>query len=243
MKKESRKKRINEGNRKRTAGSAERSRKSRPKKKRSANRSTLPDRSHKGRKPKQNASLKSKQRFAEKRKKQVRQFFIQIGVSLFVFAALCILLSIFTFKVVKMEGYGMTPLLNDRDRLFVSKLEKVEKFDLICFKDATGELYVRRVIGTPGDRLWYTDNQLFLNEEEQLERYLETPKEENAQYTEDFTLAELTGERQVPKNKYFVLGDNRSYATDSRHFGFVSAKDVVGVVKLRLFPFHTMVSF
>ncbi|MBL1229468.1 signal peptidase I [Enterococcus sp. BWB1-3] len=198
--------------------------------------------------PKERAGRKSSKKRRhlsgkQKGQKKFNQFLVQMSISIVVFSFLIGLISFFTFRLVKVEGYAMTPTLNNRDRLFVSKVEKIKNFDLICYKNSSGESYIRRVIGLPGDRLLYKNNQLYLNEKEELERYLNSSSEGSSQITEDFALVELTGEKWVPEKKYFVLGDNRSYTIDSRHFGFVSEKDIIGVVKLRLFPFHTMVRF
>lgn len=48
--------------------------------------------------------------------------------------------------------------------------------------------------------------------------------------TGDFTLKEAIGKDAVPKGQYFVIGDNRIYSFDSRHFGPVKDKDIVGVI-------------
>lgn len=58
--------------------------------------------------------------------------------------------------------------------------------------------------------------------------------------TENFTLEQLTGQEKVPENAFFVLGDHRLKSNDSRGFGFIQEEDVIGVVKLRIFPFNSI---
>ncbi len=48
--------------------------------------------------------------------------------------------------------------------------------------------------------------------------------------TGDYTLKETTGRKSIPKGQYFVIGDNRIYSLDSRHFGPIKDKDIVGVI-------------
>ncbi|MBL1224890.1 signal peptidase I [Enterococcus sp. BWR-S5] len=177
----------------------------------------------------------------------MKVFLLEVGITLLLFTAVVFILSKVTFTTIKVEGYSMTEQLNDGDRLFVNRMKKPKQLDLVVFKDSKGEILVRRVIGTPGDRLYYKDDQLYINEEQKLERYLENAvsvaKQGGMKTTEDFTLMQLTGKNSVPENKYFVLGDNRQYATDSRYFGFIDQKNIVGVVEFRFFPFHTLAGF
>lgn len=192
------------------------------------------------------ASIKNKKRL--KKKKQNRKtVLLEIGVTLILFFVIIALLSKFTFTTIKVDGYSMSEQVNDRDRLFVSRLKAPKRFSLIVFKNDKGEQLVRRVIGLPGERLYYEEDQLYINESSQPERYIEqavnTAKQGNTRFTEDFTLLQLTGEESVPEDNYFVLGDNRQYSTDSRHFGFVAKKDIIGVIEFRFFPFHTVSGF
>lgn len=183
-----------------------------------------------------------------KRKKQsLKVILLEIGISLLLFIAVMFVLSKVTFTTIKVEGYSMTEQLTDGDRVFVNRLKQPKQFDLVAFKDAKGDVLVRRVIGLPGVRLYYKDDQLYINEEQKVERYLESAvslaKQGGMKTTEDFTLSQVTGQNQVPKDKYFVLGDNRQYATDSRYFGFIDKKDIIGTLEFRFFPFHTLAGF
>lgn len=189
-----------------------------------------------------------KKRKQVKRKKQsLKIILLEVGITLLLFVAVMFLLSKVTFTTIKVEGYSMTEQLNDGDRLFINRLKQPKQLDLVAFKDDKGEILVRRVIGLPGDRLYYKDDQLYINEEQKVERYLENAialaERGGMKTTEDFTLLQLTGENSVPKDKYFVLGDNRQYATDSRYFGFIDKKEIIGTVEFRFFPFHTLTGF
>ncbi|MTD38284.1 hypothetical protein GIX45_06545 [Erwinia sp. CPCC 100877] len=57
-------------------------------------------------------------------------------------------------------------------------------------------------------------------------------------FIEDFTIKGLTGRPAISKGEYLVLGDNRPYATDSRYYGLVDEKEIIGIVEMRILPFH-----
>ena len=75
---------------------------------------------------------------------------------------------------------------------------------------------MKRVIGIPGDVIEISDGQVFVNGE--LSPF---DDEFTSSYSEDYPLT-------VPPNKYFVLGDNRSVSSDSRQWGVVDARKIVG---------------
>lgn len=188
-------------------------------------------------------------RYGRKRKrKNYKKIMLELTITLIISSILFLLLSFFTFSLPKMEGYSMMTTLEDRDRLFVNKLGEVKRFSLVYYKDpVSGAKSIRRIIGLPFESLYYKNDQLFINDTETVERFIDkqltTSKNSNSTFTKDFSLNEVLGNLQVPKGKYFVLGDNRSYATDSRTFGYIDEKDIIGVIELRIFPLHRMTHF
>ncbi|MBP1047871.1 signal peptidase I [Enterococcus sp. BWM-S5] len=183
-----------------------------------------------------------KNRKRKTRRTTVMEILLALGISLLLFFAVFQLL----LSLPKVEGYSMTPTTNDQDRLLVYKWGTIRRFSLIYFQEASSEEnLVRRVIGLPGEELYYKNGSLFVNGNEIPERFLSTGSIDGVDelLTEDFTLNEATGSNRVPEDCYFVMGDNRSYATDSRYFGFVKKKEIIGVVKARIFPIHAMRQF
>lgn len=192
---------------------------------------------------------RKKQLKAKKGKKQKRTTWIkELLLSVIIGCVLVYVLSMFTFAVPKVEGYGMAPLLASNDRVFVNKQGKIKRFSLIYFKvpKRSSEMSIRRVIGLPGDTISYENDQLLVNGAEVAERFLGEQQKEAREneyvLTEDFSSKGIQGtvSGRIPANKYLVLGDNRSFASDSRFYGLVDQAEITGVLTMRILPLHEM---
>lgn len=154
----------------------------------------------------------------------------------FILAFLC---TNFLFAPTTVKGESMSPTFEDNDKILISKISEIERFDIIVFNAPdSDERYIKRVIGLPGDTIEMDNDILYVNGKAYKETYLDENREEISlsKLTGDFTLEELTGEATVPEGKLFVLGDNRLISNDSRRFGFISSEEVIGEVKFRFFP-------
>lgn len=139
----------------------------------------------------------------------------------------------------KVNGLSMFPTLNNKDFLVFTKFDKyknsIDNGDIIVF-DTTPNVksrykkiyYIKRVIGKAGDHILIKNGKVFLNGVEIIESYVDDLRTEG------------NIDIKIPNNKYFVLGDNRDGSSDSRVFGLVNHHDIVGVTKLRLFPFKSI---
>jgi signal peptidase I len=93
---------------------------------------------------------------------------------------------------------------------------------LACGTEA-GATYVKRLIGLPGDRWREQDGYIYVNGKRLIEPYVEPSRRD----------ADTIPEKTVPRGEYLVLGDNRSASCDSRRWGTVPRKNLVGrVVKI-----------
>lgn len=134
----------------------------------------------------------------------------------------------------------MLPNLQNGNRLVVSKLSELQRFDVIVFHAPdSSEKYIKRIIGLPGDTIEMKDDTLYVNGKAYHEPYLEKLKDQKLEgmlLTGDFTLSEIVGKKVVPEGYVFVLGDNRLVSKDSRHFGLLPIKEIVGKAVLRTWP-------
>lgn len=182
-------------------------------------------------------------------KKQRRQIVNVISNSVFF---LCIFLGIlFLIKVTPhiVTGSSMRPTLENRDRIFVNKGEVPKRYSIVTLDPLKKkkESYVKRVIGLPGDHICLEGTSLFLNQEQPIFSDKEYSSKTSQlpdgtiKITVNKTVAKKMAElKQIPKDNYFVLGDNRNHSNDSRSFGLVSAKQIEGVAMYRYYPFNRL---
>jgi len=116
----------------------------------------------------------------------------------------------------------MLPRLEDRDRLFINKFlyhfSAIERGDVVVFRYPRDpeKSYIKRVIALPGDHIRIDRGTVWLNEAPLHEDYVP------ARYRDSRSMPEMV----VPPDFYFVLGDHRNVASDSREFGPV-ARDLI----------------
>jgi signal peptidase I len=143
---------------------------------------------------------------------------------LVVSAAASVLIIIFLYQPVRVEGTSMLPRLEDHDRLFINKFvyrfSAIERGDVVVFhypRDPE-KSYIKRVIGLPGDKLRIEHGQVWLNGRRLREPYVPEA------YEDSRSAAEMI----VPDECYFVMGDHRSISSDSRDFGPVERSLIYG---------------
>ncbi|MGO4927457.1 signal peptidase I [Fundicoccus sp. Sow4_D5] len=147
----------------------------------------------------------------------------------------------FVVQPFQVEGTSMNNTLENGQQMLMFKMTELERFDIVVFPDPRGsqDSYVKRIIGLPGDTLYYEEDQLILNNQIVDEPYLEPLKEASQEnFTQNFNLWDNLGVTSVPEGYYFVLGDNRPYSGDSRQFGFVPIDSVIGEANFVYFPFN-----
>jgi len=145
---------------------------------------------------------------------------------------LVVILIIKTFLIapVRVDGPSMDNTLANNQILILNKLDKnITYGDIIVFNYKEDKL-IKRVIGLPGDTVDVKSGNLYVNDKFVVEDYISS-------MTNDFSITDL-GITKVPNNTYFVMGDNRYVSFDSRYFGVVKEKEVIGTIIFRIFPFN-----
>lgn len=178
----------------------------------------------------------------QKRKLLFKKFFA-IGQNLgFIFLVINLLLT-FIFASTKIFGQSMEPNLSPGERILSWRFKNIRRGNIIIFKSPNNskEYYIKRVIGLPGDKITMKNDQLYINHQKQKEPYLNvfkqlSPELNQQKLTPNFTLKKILHTNQVPTNSYFVMGDNRQISEDSRSYGFIKRKDIIGVAFFKFWP-------
>jgi signal peptidase I len=154
---------------------------------------------------------------------------MQTLISTAVYATLIVT---FGFQVARVDGRSMSPTLEDHDRLIVNKLayEIGEPMPgdivMLYYPKDPEKMFVKRVIAKEGDTVRIVDGRVSVNDVALHDDYVPT----------EFRSHDDWGPTVVQQGYYFVMGDHRNNSSDSRHWGPVPKKYIVGKVKVRWWP-------
>src|ERR1700712_1603533 len=158
---------------------------------------------------------------------------IAAGVqTLFSAAVYATLIVTFGFQVARVAGLSMAPTLEDHDRLIVNKLvyeigePRPGDIVMLYYPLNPEKMFVKRVIAREGDTVRIVDGRVYVNDVPLHDDYVPA----------EFRSHDDWGPQGIQQGYYFVMGDHRNNSSDSRHWGPVPKKYIVGKVKVRWWP-------
>jgi len=151
---------------------------------------------------------------------------------------IAIIVILFLYQPVKVEGTSMTPALVNEERIFINKfvyrfgLSDIVRGDTIVFwaPEDPSRSYIKRVIGVPGDVVEIVDGTVILNGRRQEEPYI------RPEYRDRMSMTR----RLIEAGHYFVLGDHRNSSNDSRSWGTVSRDAIYGKAVFVYWPLNRL---
>jgi signal peptidase I len=167
---------------------------------------------------------------------------LEIVQALALAVVISVVLNLFVVQVTEVRQRSMEPTLEQNDRVLVSKLDyrfgPPQRGDIIVFNppvpDATIP-YVKRVIAVGGETIDMRNGSVFVNGQQvDIPQAHGTTQPQAPQIAYPFT---------VPAGQIFVMGDNRTFSSDSRTFGPVPVGNIIGKVLVRFWPFDRLVFF
>jgi signal peptidase I len=147
-------------------------------------------------------------------------------------AVYAVLIVTFGFQVARVEGQSMAPTLEDQDRLIVNKLvyrvSAPRRGDIVMlyYPVDPQKSFVKRVIGEEGDQVRIVEGRVYVNDIPLHDDYVPS----------EYRSHDDWGPQVIPPGYYFVMGDHRNNSSDSRHWGMVPKKYIIGKVQLRWWP-------
>src|SRR5579859_5676512 len=153
-----------------------------------------------------------------------RDLLIAIGLALVII--------VFLYQPVKVEGTSMAPLLSDQERIFINKFvyrfEPIQRRDVVVFWYPLdrSKSFIKRVIGLPGEKVEIRQGIVYVNGRAIQEPYVPPQYEDLSDF----------GPIRVPRDSYFVMGDHRISSNDSRVFGSVESRFIYGRAVFAYWP-------
>lgn len=153
----------------------------------------------------------------------------------------------FLIQPFYVKGASMEPNFHDHEYLIINEIlyrfDQPQRGDIIVFrypKDPS-QYFIKRIIGLPGEKIKFKDNKIYVYND-QLKNYVELSEE--VYLSEDVeTTHRGKSEFELGPDEFFVMGDNRDASLDSRGFGPVPRRLIIGKAWVRGWPFDKITIF
>lgn len=157
--------------------------------------------------------------------------------TLVVFGAIFAFIYLFVAQFHKVQGNSMIPTFHTGDYLITEKVtyrfRGPQLGEIVVVKNPRDESqdFIKRIIAVPGDTIEISNSQVILNGETLNEKYLPAGRP-----TPAGAFLNEGNKVEVATNQYIVIGDNREHSSDSREWGPVTKKEIIGRALFRYFP-------
>ena len=162
--------------------------------------------------------------------KKIYAFFLDTMQTILLAASIFLVIYIFFFRPFQVSGESMNPTFQNKEYILTNlislRFEDPKRGDVIVFKAPQDQEkdFIKRVMGTGGDIVYLKDGFVFVNGKKVDEsKYL--PSDVRT-YGGSFLKEDQPV--TVPEGSFLVMGDNRPFSSDSREWGFLEKKDVIG---------------
>ncbi len=165
-----------------------------------------------------------------------RKTFIGELIEVAAIAIVLFLLAHIAVQNFRVNGYSMEPTLHNDEFILVDKISyhfvQPHDGDIIVFKYpySPNTDFIKRIMGVPGDRISIHAGHVYRNGKPLVEHYIA------AQPAYNMRTIPTTNSTLVPKNEYFVLGDNRNNSDDSHLWGLLPKHDIIGRALVAYWP-------
>jgi len=177
----------------------------------------------------------------KKRMKAIWNFLSDILINGVVIIGIVFFVRFALFSPFKVEGASMEPSLHTKEYIIVDKISyrfsDPQRGDIVVLipPSNTKEYYIKRIIGLPGEKLEFLNGQVLIHNDE----YPTGIRIEESYLSEENIRTIFNGEPniiEIPENHYFVMGDNRRHSNDSRNFGTVHERNLIGQAWIIAWP-------
>ncbi|MFH2139040.1 MAG: signal peptidase I [Candidatus Omnitrophota bacterium] len=159
--------------------------------------------------------------------------------SLLIAFILAMIIRTFVVQAFKIPTGSMIPTLIEGDRIlvnkFIFKFRKVQDGEVIVFKYPENPkiAFIKRLIAQGQEKVELKGGRVYINDEK-----IQEPRINSRFYYNRGDYGQVDQVIDVPENNFYVLGDNSANSRDSRYWGFVPKKNLIGKAILIYWPLH-----